>query len=76
VATTVGPLPELVGGAGLLVEPRDRDRLAVALATIWTDDRVHEGVAAVARERSAWETRGWADVARETRAIYAEVGGR
>jgi len=76
IATTVGPLPELVGGAGLLVEPRDRERLAVALATIWTDDRVHEGVAAVARERSAWETRSWADVARETRAIYAEVGGR
>lgn len=76
VATTVGPLPELVGGAGLLVEPRDRDRLAVALATIWSDDRVHDGVAAVARERSAWATRSWADVARETRAIYAEVGAR
>jgi glycosyltransferase involved in cell wall biosynthesis len=76
VATSVGPLPELVGGAGLLVEPRDRDRLAVALATIWADDRVHDGVAAVARERSAWEARSWADVARETRAIYAEVGGR
>jgi glycosyltransferase involved in cell wall biosynthesis len=76
VATTVGPLPELVAGAGLLVEPRDRDRLAVALATIWTDDRVHDGVAAVARERSAWETRSWTDVARETRAIYAEVGAR
>jgi glycosyltransferase involved in cell wall biosynthesis len=76
VATTVGPLPALVAGAGLLVEPRDRDRLAVALATIWTDDRVHDGVAAVARERSAWEARSWTDVARETRAIYAEVGAR
>ena len=76
VATTVGPLPELVGGAGLLVERRDRDRLAVALTTIWADDLVHDGVAAVARERSAWATRTWADVAQETRAIYAAVGAR
>jgi glycosyltransferase involved in cell wall biosynthesis len=74
VATNVGALPELVGAAGLLVEPRDRDRLAVALATIWSDDGLHAGVAAIARERSAWESRTWADVARETRAVYAQVG--
>jgi glycosyltransferase involved in cell wall biosynthesis len=74
IATTVGPLPELVGGAGLLVEPRDPDRLATALSAAWADDRVHAGIAAIARERSAWEARTWADVARETRAIYAEVG--
>ena len=46
VASAVGPLPELVGAAGLLVEPRDAARLAVALATIWSDDRVHDGIAA------------------------------
>ena len=74
VATAVGPLPEIVGAAGVLVEPRDRDRLAVALAAIWSEDGLHGGLAAIARERSAWETRTWADVARETRAIYAEVG--
>ena len=51
VASAVGPLPELVGPAGLLVEPRDPDRLAVALATIWADDDVHDRVAAAARER-------------------------
>lgn len=74
IATTVGPLPSLVGAAGLLVEPRDPDRLAAALATAWADDAVHAGIAAIARERSAWEQRTWADVASETRAIYAEVG--
>jgi glycosyltransferase involved in cell wall biosynthesis len=76
IATTVGPLPELVGAAGLLVEPRDPDRLAAALSTAWADDAVHAGIAATARERSAWETRTWADVARQTRAIYADVGVR
>jgi glycosyltransferase involved in cell wall biosynthesis len=74
IATTVGPLPELVGAAGLLVEPRDPDRLAAALSTAWADDAVHAGIAAIARERAAWEARTWADVARETRAIYADVG--
>ena len=34
----VGPLPELVGAAGLLVEPRDPNRLAVALRAAWLDD--------------------------------------
>jgi len=42
IASSVGPLPELVGPAGLLVEPRDPSRLAVALATMWADDGVHD----------------------------------
>ena len=76
VASAVGPLPEIVGPAGLLVEPGDPDRLAVALTTIWADDAVHARLVASARERAAWQTRTWADVAIETRRIYAEVGVR
>jgi glycosyltransferase involved in cell wall biosynthesis len=74
VASSVGALPELVAGAGLLVEPRDPDRLAVALRTLWADDRVHDGVAGAARERAESDRRTWADVARETRAVYADAG--
>lgn len=74
VASAIGPLPELIGPAGLLVEPRDPDRLAVALATIWADDSVHGRIAVAARERAEGDPRTWADVARETREIYAEVG--
>jgi glycosyltransferase involved in cell wall biosynthesis len=74
VASAVGALPEIVGTAGLLVEPRDPDRLAVALATIWADDRVHEGAASAAHRRATTDRRIWADVAAETRAVYAEVG--
>jgi glycosyltransferase involved in cell wall biosynthesis len=76
VASAVGPLPEIVGPAGLLVEPGDPDRLAVALTTIWADDAVHARLVASARERAAWQTRTWADVAIETRRVYAEVGVR
>ncbi len=76
VASAVGPLPELVGPAGLLVEPRDPERLAVALAAIWADDGVYGRVASIAGQRAEADPRTWADVARETRAIYAEVGIR
>lgn len=76
VASAVGPLPELIGKAGLLVQPRDQERLAVALGAIWADDDVHAGIASLARERAEANPRTWADVARETRAIYAEVGVR
>ena len=74
VATAIGALPEIVGAAGLLVEPRDAERLATALHAIWLDGPVHDRVAAAARERSMTDTRRWADVAAETRAIYAMVG--
>lgn len=76
IASAVGPLPELVGAAGLLVEPRDVDRLANALRTVWTDDRVHGRIAAEARARAAADRRTWAAVADETRQVYAEVGIR
>jgi glycosyltransferase involved in cell wall biosynthesis len=78
VASAVGALPELVGPTGLLVEPGDADRLAVALAAIWADDTVHGRVAGAARERAKGKgnARTWADVAAATRSIYAEVGIR
>jgi glycosyltransferase involved in cell wall biosynthesis len=74
VATAVGPLPELVGPAGLLVEPREPERLAIALATIWADESVHHRIASAARARARAGTRTWADIAHETRAVYAQVG--
>ena len=76
VASSVGALPEIVGPAGILVGPRDAPRLAAALATVWSDDTVHRRLVALARDRARTSTRSWTDVARETRAIYAEVGVR
>jgi glycosyltransferase involved in cell wall biosynthesis len=75
VASAVGALPEAVGTAGILVAPRDAERLASALATAWADDRVHERLAEAARERAEDPVRTWADVATETRRVYAEVRG-
>ena len=76
VASVVGALPEVVGPAGLLVEPRDPDRLAQALRAAWADERVHRTIANAAAVRAGDGRRTWADVARATRAVYAEVAGR
>ena len=76
VASAVGALPDIVGAAGILVPPREPERLATALATIWTDDNVRARLAAAARERAELNRRSWADVATETRRVYAEVGIR
>jgi alpha-1,3-rhamnosyl/mannosyltransferase len=74
VATAVGALPEVVGDAGILVEPRDPARLAEALRTAWADEPVHGQLVEAARERASSGSRTWADVARDTRRVYAEVG--
>jgi MMP alpha-(1->4)-mannosyltransferase len=74
VASAVGALPEIVGAAGILVEPRDPARLASALATAVADDRVHASLVATARERATGDARTWADVAEETRRVYAGIG--
>ena len=74
IASSVGPLPEIVGSAGILVEPRDPRRLAAALATIWTDEDVYGHLAGIARDRAKSERRSWSDVARETRHVYTKVG--
>jgi glycosyltransferase involved in cell wall biosynthesis len=76
VASAVGGLPELIGPAGILVEPGDAARLAAALRTAWADERVGRTLRDAALERSASDRRSWADVADETRAVYAEVATR
>ena len=73
IASSVGALPEIVGAAGILVDPRDPDRLVAALLAAWTDDG-RDRLARIAAERAA-EPRTWADVARETRDVYAAVAG-
>jgi glycosyltransferase involved in cell wall biosynthesis len=72
IASAVGTLPEIVGSAGILVEPGDPGRLATAMAAAWADTDPYPGLATAAGER-AGSHRTWADVARETRAAWAEV---
>jgi glycosyltransferase involved in cell wall biosynthesis len=74
IASAVGALPEVVGSAGILVEPRDPRRLAAALATTWTDETVYAHLTGIVRDRARTDRRTWLDVASETREVYARVG--
>jgi len=72
IASRAGALPEVVGAAGIIVEPGDPARLANALVTLWSDGPVAEQVTRAAR-RVAATRRTWADVCRETRDAWASV---
>ncbi len=70
IASAVGALPEVIGAAGILVEPGDAVRFATAIRAVWTDDTLHATLCAAVALR-AETPRTWADVARETRAVWA-----
>ncbi len=72
IASAVGTLPEVVGAAGILVEPGDAPRLAAAIRAVWSDAEPYPTLVAAARERSL-SGRTWAHVARETRVVWADA---
>ena len=74
IASNVGALPEVVGRAGILVEPGDPARLAVALRAAWGDQLYPTLVAATTERARAHRT--WADVARDTRQVWAAAAAR
>lgn len=71
ICSRAGPLPDLVGTAGIVVEPRDPHRLATALRALWEGGAVARQVSRAAAARAAKPGRTWVDVARETRQVYA-----
>ncbi len=73
IASRAGALPETVGSAGIVVEPRDVKRLAAAIEAMWASGALAEQLHRRARRRAESNRRTWADVARETRAVYASA---
>ena len=71
VASNVSSLPEVVGDAGLLVDPRDETALAEAMFRALTDTDLRQQM----RERGLQRAKGfsWERCARETLAVYAEA---
>lgn len=58
VASNRSSLPEVIGDAGLLVDPEDRDELAAALWQVWTDEDTRMSYAQRGLERAeefSWE---------------------
>lgn len=62
---------DVVGGAGVLVPPRDVDALAEAIDSLLGDDTWRAAMAEAGRERAAGFT--WESAARATRAVYLEA---
>lgn len=73
IVSDVSSLPEVVGDAGLRVDPRDEDGLADAIVRIIGDSALRADLraAGLARARQF----AWDKAARELLAVYARLGG-
>jgi glycosyltransferase involved in cell wall biosynthesis len=72
IASNAGSLPEVVGDAGLLVEPTDVDAWADAIARLMDDDDLARRLADAGRQRAATYT--WEAAAHATWEVYERVG--
>jgi len=73
VTSGVSALPEVAGGAALLVDPTATEELAAAIERVWTDDSLRSDLVARGRTRARAFT--WERTARETLAVYERVVG-
>ncbi len=71
IVSKVSSLPEVVGDAGILVEPEDIEGLTVAMWRALTDDNLRREMRAKGLKRAA--TFSWQRTARETLAVYQKV---
>jgi glycosyltransferase involved in cell wall biosynthesis len=71
VVSNASSLPEVVGDAGLLVEPRDVDAWAAALWRVFADDALRDELSQKALARSRYFS--WGRTARQTLRIYERV---
>jgi len=74
VTSNVSALPEVVGDAGLLVDPNDTDGLTVAIWRALTDEGLRAGM--IERGLSRAGGFSWQRAARETLDVYHQVGKR
>lgn len=73
VAAARGSLPEILGGAGLLIDPEEPDDLAEALKRVLTDEGLRSDLATRGLARASEFT--WTETARQTLAVYRRVLG-
>ena len=74
ISSRTGALPETVGSAGIVVEPRDPARMASALEAIWAAGPLAQQLREHAERRAGTPQRTWHDVASDTRVAYAQAG--
>lgn len=74
ITTDISSMPEVAGKAALLVKPDDINGLAEALARVLSDDALAADLKQRGLARAAEFS--WESAARETRAVYQELGPR
>jgi glycosyltransferase involved in cell wall biosynthesis len=73
VSSNASSLPEVVGDAGLLIDPSDVEGLASALRRLLEDESLRQALSAAGRERA--RSFSWRRTASETVQVYREVLG-
>ena len=71
VASNRSSLPEVVGEAGVLVDPTDTGAMADAMQRMLEDERLHSRLSAAGPEQARTFT--WRRMAEETLAVYRAV---
>lgn len=71
IVSNVSSLPEVVGDAGLLVDPRNPEEMAIAIHRLATDDALHAELSAKGLQRA--QTFNWEKAARKTLDVYRRV---
>lgn len=71
VTSNTSSLPEVVGNAGLLVDPKNPEELARAIEQILSDDQLSASLVVKGLERV--KQYSWRKMAEETLAVYQEV---
>lgn len=74
IVSNVSSLPEVVGDAGLLLDPNDIEGWTVELHRVLTDEKLHAEMSAKGLKRAA--NFSWERAARETLNVYRKVAGK
>ncbi len=74
IASNVSCLPEVAGGASLLVDPKDEEAIAQAMVELVEDESLRRELIARGLARGAQFT--WERCARETLAAYRDLGAQ
>jgi glycosyltransferase involved in cell wall biosynthesis len=72
IASNVAALPELVDGAGILIDPSNPDELAERIGSVMSDAELRRGLRERGIERAS--AFGWDETARRTAAVLREAG--
>ncbi len=73
ITSNTSSLPEVVGGAGIMVNPYDTDSLVEAIRQVLTDSELRKDMIRKGLEQS--KKFSWEKTARETQEVYNKVAG-